>query len=133
MTIGEKIQLLRELRGYSRVELGIALGYSKSTAEKQVALYETGERQAKSSTIEKFANALEISYSVFESQDPLERAIQEVFWLNQDERLEVEIALEELNKMEDSLTSGDIRASELSLWKFQYNANKTVREELEWN
>lgn len=133
MTIGEKIELLREIKGYTREELGLELGYPKSTAENQVAMYETGKRKPKPSTLEKYAVILNVSPTAFLPDSPVDSAIQEVFWLSPEDRLEVEIAMEELGKMEDMMEMGDVLPDEISLWKFQWNANNTIREEQEWN
>ncbi len=133
MKIGQKIELLREIKGYTREELGLELGYPKSSAEQQVEMYETGKRKPKRATLEKYAAVLNVSISAFVPEHPVDRAVQEVFWLSPDDRLEVEIAMEELEKMEDMMEVGDMLPAELSLWKFQYNANNTLREEQEWN
>lgn len=133
MEIGEKIQLLREIKGYTREELGLELGYPKSTAENKVAMYETGERKPKPVTLEKYATILNVNPSAFLPESPVDAAIQDVFWLSPEDRLEVEIAMEELEKMEDMMEMGDLLPTEMSLWKFQYNADNTIREEQEWN
>lgn len=133
MTIGQKIQTLRKIHGFTQSQFGQALGFSKSTADVRVAQYETGFRNPKKQTLEKIAVALNVSITTFLPESPVNSAIQEVVWLSPEDRLEVEIAMEELNKMEEALVSGDIHASELALWKFQWRANNTIREEHEWN
>ncbi len=96
-------------------------------------LYETGKRKPQNATLEKFAEVLNVRTTAFIPENSVENAIQEVFWLSPDDRLEVEIAMEELEKMEDMIEVGDMLPAELSLWKFQYNAYNTIREEQTWN
>ncbi len=98
-----------------------------------MAEYETGKRKPQKATLDKFATVLNVSSTGFYTDEPVERAMQEIFWLSSEDRLEVEIAIEELEKMEDLVELGDILPAELSLWKFQWNANNTIREEQEWN
>ncbi len=120
MTIGEKIQTLRQLHGLTQLEFGLALGFTKSTADTRVGQYETGFRNPKKETLEKMATVLEVSPSVFGSDNPVERVVQQAFWLTPEQRLEVCIALEVLDKMEDMVDYGSISPNELTLWKLQW-------------
>lgn len=120
MTIGEKIQTLRQLNGLTQLEFGLALGFSKSTADTRVGQYETGFRNPKKATLDKMATVLGVSPSVFGSEKPVERVVQESFWLTPEERLEVCIALEVLDKMEDMVENGNLSKNELTLWKLHW-------------
>ncbi len=133
MTIGQKIQLLRRIRGISRADLGEELGYSKYTADEQIKMYESGDRIPRKTTVEKIAYILDMDPKAFFSDEPVQRAVQEVLWLAPEERLEVEIAMEELDGMESQLSMGRVSENELALWKFQWNANQIVEEEKSWN
>lgn len=115
MTIGEKIEFLRKAKGFSQGKLGLALGYSKPTAENRILIYENGQTKPKIETLERISRALEVSPSIFCSENPVEQVIQNIFWLTPEERLDVCIALEELDQKEDMAEYGSITEDELSL------------------
>ena len=64
-TIGERIKLLRKKRGYNQKELANLLGKSLPTIKK----YESGERNPKPDQLQKIAEALGISVTVFLDYD----------------------------------------------------------------
>ncbi len=129
MNLGEKITALRMSKGLTQQKLGELVGFTKSTADVRIVHYEKGQRKPKRATLEKIAQALEVNPSVLESFDPIERAVQEIFWLTPEQRLEVAIALEELEKKEDMVELGEMSKLELTLWKLKWE-NK---ENTEWN
>lgn len=115
MTIGEKIEFLRKAKGFTQGDLGLALGYSKSTADKRVLNYENGHTKPKIETLDRISRVLEVSPSVFCSENPVEQVIQAIVWLTPDERLDVCIALEELDQKEEMTEYGTITEDELNL------------------
>ncbi len=131
MELGERIKELRTIKGYSQQKLGELVGFVKSTADVRIVHYEKGQRTPKPATLEKIAQALEVNPSVLVRVDPIERAVQEVFWLTPEQRLEVAIALEELEKKEDLVEWGKMSKNELTLWKLKWKNNQ--QEESEWN
>ena len=58
MTVGENIKKIRKEKGLTQKELGKLCGMS----EAQIGQYENGLRNPKMETLEKIANALDISY-----------------------------------------------------------------------
>lgn len=61
MTIGEKIKNARNLRGLTQRELGIKLGFDKSSADVRIAQYESGTRTPKSELLSEIANVLGVN------------------------------------------------------------------------
>ena len=58
MTVGENLKKIRKEKGLTQKELGKLCGMS----EAQIGQYENGLRNPKMETLEKIANALDISY-----------------------------------------------------------------------
>lgn len=61
MAIGERIKYIRNLRGMTQKELGMAIGFDEKTADIRVAQYESGTRTPKANYVESIAKALEVS------------------------------------------------------------------------
>ena len=61
MAIGERIKYIRNLRGLTQKELGMAIGFDEKTADIRVAQYESGTRTPKANYVESIAKALEVS------------------------------------------------------------------------
>ncbi len=62
MAIGDRIKRVRNLRGMTQKELGIALGYSEEKASTRIAEYESGIRTPKDDKLEKIAEILNVNY-----------------------------------------------------------------------
>lgn len=61
MAINERIRFLRKLRGVSRRELGMEIGFPAKSAETRMAQYELGIRAPKPELTEALAKALNVS------------------------------------------------------------------------
>ena len=62
MAIGDRIKRIRNIRGITQKELGIAIGFDESAADVRVAQYESGTRTPKEDILKKIADALEVNY-----------------------------------------------------------------------
>ena len=60
MTIGKRIRIIRNLRGMTQKQLGIAVGFSETTADVRIAQYESGARTPKEKCIHRMAEALSV-------------------------------------------------------------------------
>lgn len=58
---GERIKFLRNLRGMTQRWLGVAVGFSKKTADVRIAQYESGRRVPKADIVGRLADALNVS------------------------------------------------------------------------
>lgn len=125
MRLGEKIKLIREEKGFSQKELGLAVGFSKSTADNRIIQYERSYRIPKKELLRQFAEVLEVNPTVFTGGNGVEKAVQQLFWLSPEQRLEVLQAVEELSDREELEESGNITADELLLWKIQWTSQET--------
>lgn len=68
MTIGEKIKIIRNFRNMKQRELGLALGFSESTADNRIAQYETNYRVPKKEALLKIADFFQVSPDNFISE-----------------------------------------------------------------
>ena len=67
-SIGGKIKMYRELRGWSQKQLGIKCGFSPSTADVRIAQYEKNRKIPREKALRDIANALEISeFALFDA------------------------------------------------------------------
>ncbi len=61
MAIGERIKFIRNLRGMTQKQLGIATGFSEKTADIRMAQYESGSRTPKADFTKTVAGVLDVS------------------------------------------------------------------------
>lgn len=59
ITVGRKIRYLRHQYHMTQKELGLALGFSKPTADIRIAQYESGARAPKAQLLHRIASVLE--------------------------------------------------------------------------
>jgi transcriptional regulator with XRE-family HTH domain len=62
VAVGDRIKRVRNLRGLTQKELGLALGFDENTADVRVAQYETGTRTPKEDALKKIAKELDVNY-----------------------------------------------------------------------
>lgn len=60
ITVGRKIRYLRQQHHMTQKELGLALGFSQSTADIRIAQYESGARAPKAQLLYQIALVLEV-------------------------------------------------------------------------
>jgi transcriptional regulator with XRE-family HTH domain len=87
VTSGKRIKIIREFRGLTQKELGLALGYPETSAAVRIAQYESNIRVPKKDTINKVAKVLKCNYAaIYDNDDDLgmaERTMEELFWLEE--------------------------------------------------
>lgn len=59
--IGDKIHRIRDFRGMTQKQLGIAVGFDEKSADVRIAQYETGTRTPKQDLVEKIAEVLDVN------------------------------------------------------------------------
>lgn len=64
ITVGRKIRYLRQQHHMTQKELGLALGFSQSTADIRIAQYESGARAPKAHLLKRIASVLEVDLIV---------------------------------------------------------------------
>ena len=68
MAIGDRIKRVRNFRGMTQKELGIAVGLDEKSADIRIAQYESGTRTPKEDLLKKIADVLDVNYrSLYES------------------------------------------------------------------
>lgn len=69
MAIGERIRFIRNLRGMTLKNLGIAVGFDKKNADVRMAQYESGTRTPKEKLTASIAQALDVSPQALDVPD----------------------------------------------------------------
>ena len=59
--IGDKIHRIRDLRGMTQKQLGVAVGFDEKSADVRIAQYESGTRTPKQALVEQLAEALDVN------------------------------------------------------------------------
>ena len=62
MAVGDRIKRVRNFRGMTQRELGVAIGFEFKTADVRVAQYESGTRTPKADTLRKISEVLDVNY-----------------------------------------------------------------------
>ena len=69
MSIGNRIKKVRNMRGMTQKELGLAVGFDEKSADIRIAQYESGTRTPKEKIITNLANALKINPKAIDRLD----------------------------------------------------------------
>ena len=70
MAVGDRIKRVRNFRGMTQRELGVAIGFASKTADVRIAQYESGTRTPKEAMLRKISEALDVNYrSLYEPRD----------------------------------------------------------------
>jgi transcriptional regulator with XRE-family HTH domain len=62
MAVGDRIKRVRNSRGMTQKELGVAVGFDISSADVRIAQYESGTRTPKEDILTKIAEVLDVNY-----------------------------------------------------------------------
>ena len=69
MSVGNRIKKIRNMRGMTQKELGLAVGFDEKSADIRIAQYESGTRTPKDKIITNIANALKINPKAIDRLD----------------------------------------------------------------
>ena len=69
MSVGNRIKKIRNMRGMTQKELGLAVGFDEKSADIRIAQYESGTRTPKEKIITNIANALKINPKAIDRPD----------------------------------------------------------------
>lgn len=78
MAIGDRIKRIRNIRGFTQKDLGLALGFNENSADVRVAQYESGTRTPKEDILLKIAKILNVNYRVL--YDPTHYSAEDVMY-----------------------------------------------------
>ena len=129
MSTGENIKRIRNIRGMTQKELGIAIGIGEESASPRMAQYETGNRTPRESMLNKMAAVLEV--------DPRNISIPTGY--REEDMIYRLLALEDYfpeMKLERNSQTGDVtinlhnkKLNDLSETRMPFKADKTVDED----
>ena len=85
MTIGDKIKIIREFRGMTKKDLGLAINFPENQAVKRIMEYERNEKIPKDDIVNKLIKAFQISpYALLKTSDNKSiDIIEEIFWFEE--------------------------------------------------
>ena len=66
MAVGDRIKRVRNFRGMTMKELGMAVGFDEKSADVRIAQYENNSRKPKEELMRKIAAALDVSVAYLE-------------------------------------------------------------------
>jgi len=69
MSVGNRIKKIRNMRGMTQKELGLAVGFDEKSADIRIAQYESGARTPKEKIITNIANALKVNPTAIDRLD----------------------------------------------------------------
>lgn len=144
MAVGDSIKKIRNLRGMTQKELGLAIGFGEKTADVRMAQYESGTRTPKEDTVIKIAEVLNVNpdylvapslvdpkqlmYVLLRLDDNDEITFEELEYTSEESkplkhigiylnRSYMELYLEEWAKRKKELSTGEITPEEYEEWK----------------
>jgi len=62
MAVGDRIKRVRNMRGMTQRELGLAVGFDENSADVRIAQYESGTRTPKEDMLTKIAQILDVNF-----------------------------------------------------------------------
>jgi transcriptional regulator with XRE-family HTH domain len=62
MAVGDRIKRVRNMRGMTQKELGLAAGFDDNSADVRIAQYESGARTPKEDMLKKIADVLDVNF-----------------------------------------------------------------------
>jgi len=78
MAVGDRIKRVRNFRGMTQRELGVAIGFDAKTADVRMAQYESGTRTPKEDTLRKISEALDVNYRAL--YEPTRYAAEDIMY-----------------------------------------------------
>jgi len=78
MAVGDRIKRVRNMRGMTQKELGLAVGFDENSADVRIAQYESGTRTPKEDMLRKIAEILDVNY--YSLYEPTSYAIQDIIY-----------------------------------------------------
>lgn len=105
MTVGQKIKRIRNFRGLTQKQLGIAMGFNESNADVRVRQYESDEKLPRKENINVIAKVLNVNPRNFTGYegDTAEDIMQTLFWI--DEEYSGFVNITPLEKSSDSVST----------------------------
>ena len=86
MTVGNRIKMLRQFRGMTQTDLGIAIGFPEKGANKRIVQYEINYRTPKKELLDEIAHVLRVNPNNFRVKNTgsLQDLMYELLWLDEE-------------------------------------------------
>jgi len=158
MAVGDRIRLIRNLRGLTQKQLGFLVGFNNKTADVRIAQYESGTRTPKDKMIDKLAYALGTSPEALVIPEEVDNEVgmmhtlfvlEDLYGL-QIKKIDGELCLTldksnrtawisvfdrfaEWHRVAEKLKTGEITKEEYDEWRYRYPLSVAERFEAELN
>ena len=125
MTTGEKLRKIRNFRAMTQQELGLAVGFSRSSASIRIMQYESGQRTPRKEIIEKLAKALKVNVKCLMCMpiQSIDEIMELLFWLeemNLEDDTYYQQCVTAWKEKKDALRKGEIDYDDYLEWKLQW-------------
>ncbi len=150
MAIGNNIKRLRNLKGMTQKELGLAIGFDNKTADVRIAQYESGTRTPKENLINDIALVLKVTpdalttpnidsyigimHTLFAVEDMYGLSVSKSddglclnFDMNNRASLEVSARINEWVSAKERFKNDEITKEEYDEWRYNYPKNEIER------
>ena len=86
MTVGNRIKMLRQFRGMTQTDLGIAIGFPEKGANSRIGQYEINYRTPKKELLDEIAHVLRVNPNNFRVKNTgsLQDLMYELLWLDEE-------------------------------------------------
>ena len=86
MTVGDRMRMLRNFRGMTQTDLGIAIGFPEKGANKRIVQYEINYRTPKKELLDEIAHVLRVNPNNFRVKNTgsLQDLMYELLWLDEE-------------------------------------------------
>jgi transcriptional regulator with XRE-family HTH domain len=128
--IGDKIHRIRDFRGMTQKQLGMAVGFDEKSADVRIAQYESGTRTPKQALVELLAKALDVNPRFLADDEILgaEGVMMMLFELDEHYPISIEDCEDEDGNRRKGIVFGSILMNDLlSEWQRRKKTLLTVR------
>ncbi len=128
--IGDKIHRIRDFRGMTQKQLGMAVDFDERSADVRIAQYESGTRTSKQALVEQLAEALDVNPRFLADYEILgaEGVMMMLFELDEHYPISIEVGEDEDGNRRKGIVFGSILMTDLlSEWQRRKKTLLTVR------
>ena len=130
MTTGEKLRRIRSFRAMTQQELGLAVGFGRTSASTRIAQYENNQRTPRKEIVEKLAKALKVNTKCLMCTpvQSIDEIIELLFWLEEmdlEDDAYYQQCVTAWKEKKEALRKGDIDYDDYLEWKLQWPDNIT--------
>ena len=133
--IGDKIHRIRDFRGMTQKQLGMAVGFDEKSADVRIAQYESGTRTPKQALVEQLAAVLDVNPRFLADDEILgaEGIMMMLFELDEHYPISIEDCEDEDGNKRKSIVFGSNIIMFLHIFKLKRNNQQLIHPSLGYN